>query len=56
MYVNEGSKHCRNCNKCVKNFDHHCNWLNNCIGGPNYKQFFSFILFLHIALITIISL
>ena len=31
------AKHCRKCNKCVTNFDHHCVYLNNCIGQKNYK-------------------
>ncbi|KAL0920301.1 hypothetical protein M5K25_009426 [Dendrobium thyrsiflorum] len=33
------SKHCRSCDKCVDEFDHHCHWLNNCIGRKNYVTF-----------------
>ncbi|CAK1581866.1 unnamed protein product [Parnassius mnemosyne] len=36
---NKKTKHCGICNKCVYRFDHHCKWLNNCIGQRNYAVF-----------------
>lgn len=43
LFRYESSKHCKLCMKCVQGFDHHCRWLNMCIGERNYKIFFVFL-------------
>jgi hypothetical protein len=37
------SKHCKRCDRCVIGFDHHCKWINNCVGEKNYKPFICMI-------------
>ncbi|CAF0849764.1 unnamed protein product [Rotaria sp. Silwood1] len=44
------SKHCPVDGSCIVKFDHHCNWLNACIGGRNYFYFFRVLIFGTIAL------
>jgi hypothetical protein len=35
--------HCNFCCRCVEKFDHHCSFINNCLGYRNHKFFLCFI-------------
>jgi len=37
------SKHCSICRACVAKHDHHCVWINNCVGLNNTRHFLFFL-------------
>jgi hypothetical protein len=42
--------HCDICGVCIEQYDHHCTWINNCVGKKNIARFIIFIVMLVVSL------
>ncbi|XP_024417923.1 palmitoyltransferase ZDHHC12 isoform X3 [Desmodus rotundus] len=37
------ARHCRECRRCVRRYDHHCPWMENCVGERNHPLFVAYL-------------
>ncbi|XP_048821955.1 palmitoyltransferase ZDHHC12 isoform X3 [Lagopus muta] len=45
------AKHCQLCQHCVRRYDHHCPWIENCVGEKNHPLF---IVYLSVQLVVLL--
>ena len=43
--------HCSMCDSCTLRFDHHCPYINNCVGLNNYRNYFLTVLYINISIV-----
>jgi predicted amidophosphoribosyltransferase len=48
--------HCRYCDVCINGYDHHCQWVAQCIGKGNLYRFYFFVAYTPIYILIFIGL
>lgn len=52
---NKKTYHCYICSQCIYRYDHHCPWINNCVGAHNVGKFTLFLLMLVLGLLEVLA-
>ena len=47
--------HCKSCQKCILKRDHHCPWLNKCIGFSNQKYYICMLSYLTSLIVLVLT-
>lgn len=50
------SRHCDVCGLCVSVYDHHCPWINNCVGTKNHVYFLGYVISIWLTIILFLVL
>lgn len=45
--------HCTVCHTCIPQYDHHCFWINNCVGKRNLLRFNLFLILAEVCLLWV---
>lgn len=51
-----GAHHCSVCRMCVVDMDHHCPFINNCIGRANLRNFLLFLVWTVLSMVYVLGL
>jgi len=52
----ERTHHCSICDQCVDRYDHHCIWINNCVGVKNQREFILLLVWVTIGLFVLLPM
>lgn len=50
IYMGPGTSHCRRCDVCLYELDHHCPWMGKCVAKDNLLAFYTFLFFTFLSL------
>uniref|UniRef100_K3WUY3 Palmitoyltransferase n=1 Tax=Globisporangium ultimum (strain ATCC 200006 / CBS 805.95 / DAOM BR144) TaxID=431595 RepID=K3WUY3_GLOUD len=54
IYRPSRAEHCHTCERCVVLHDHHCPWVNNCVGIGNHKAFLLLLLYVTVTSVYVL--